>query len=115
MRLGSALDSTTRADRCSPLASSTPFARPRETVTRATSASVRISAPCSRAASAIAAVTRPIPPATKPQGTAPEGSAACSCSRATAVPGADGPASVFEIASQPSAAFTSGETNRSSR
>ena len=51
--MGSAFDSTRGARSSSPFASATPVARPFTVMMRSTSASVRISAPASRAASAI--------------------------------------------------------------
>ena len=66
MVFGSALESTRAARSSSPPASTTPVARPPSISTLSTSAEVRISAPASRAASAIASVSRPIPPRTNP-------------------------------------------------
>ena len=63
---GSAFESTRPARIRSPPASATPTARPCSTTIRSTGASVRTVAPASRAASAIASVTLPIPPRTKP-------------------------------------------------
>ena len=67
MTRGSALESTAPASISSPEASVTPVARPPRTSMRATSASVRISAPCARAAEAIARLTPPVPPRGMPQ------------------------------------------------
>ena len=82
MRLGSALESTTPADSSLPSASSTCVARPFAVTIRSTSASQRISAPASRAASAISRVTSPMPPRTNPQVRTPppDSSDAWSCS-----------------------------------
>ena len=55
-----------RAEISVPSSSVTPVARPSRTSMRATSASVRISAPASRTADAIACVIEPIPPITWP-------------------------------------------------
>ncbi len=66
VRFGSTLDSTSSASISSPLVSTTPVASPRLTVIRATDASVRISTPASRAASAIAFEIAPVPPRAKP-------------------------------------------------
>ena len=76
-----------------PLSSSTPAARPSSTRIRSTGAPVRIVAPASRAASAIASVSRPIPPRTKPHCRIPPPacSEAWSCRSTNAVPGVDGP------------------------
>ena len=69
---------------------------------------MRIVAPASRAASAIASVSRPIPPRTKPHWRIPPPacSEAWSCRRTNAVPGVDGPPVESLIACQPSAART---------
>ena len=67
VRFGSTLDTTTFALSSSPLASTTPVARPCFDRMRATGASVRISAPNSRAADAIASETAPVPPRDRPQ------------------------------------------------
>ena len=84
---------------------------------RSTSASHRISAPASRAASAIVAVSTPMPPRTNPHWRTPPSasSLAWSCSSTYAVPGVDGPATLSLIACQPSAAFTCSLSNRSDR
>ena len=84
-----------------------PRGRPRPAPTRPRRR-VRISAPASRAASAIAPVTTPMPPRTKPQRRTPPpaSSQAWSCSSTKAVPGVDGPATLSLIACQPSAALT---------
>ena len=66
VRCGSAFETTVSASISSPPASTTPTARSPSTLTDSTSASVRIVAPASRAASAMASVTLPIPPSTKP-------------------------------------------------
>ena len=116
VRFGSALDSTRRAWISSPSARTTPVARPPRIAIRATVVPVRIAAPASRAASAIRAVTTPIPPGTKPQPRPPpEPPDAASCSRLYAVPGVDGPARVLLIDSQPSADFTMSFSKCSSR
>ena len=65
VRRGSTLDSTTSASSSSPVASVTPTARPCLTRMPATGASVRISAPASRAAPAIACEMAPVPPLRK--------------------------------------------------
>ena len=82
-------------------------ARPRRGSAR-TGAAVRIVAPASRAASAIASVSRPIPPRTKPHWRMPPPacSEAWSWRRTNAVPGVDGPPVESLIACQPSAALT---------
>ena len=105
--MGSAFESTVAASITSPDSSSTPVAAPPSASTRATGASVRISAPASRAASAIIRVTSPMPPGTKPQRRMPPpaSSAAWSCSSTYAVPGVPGPATLSLIACQPSDAF----------
>ena len=116
VRLGSALDSTRAASTSSPSSSTTPVARPPSIRTCLTSAPVLISAPASRAASAISAVTVPMPPRTNPHPTPPpEPPDAASCSRPYAVPGVDGPASVLLIDSHPSADFTMSSSKCSSR
>ena len=66
VRRGSRLEDTTFACSSSPLARATPVTRPFLTSTCATGASVRISAPASRAAEAIASATAPVPPLAKP-------------------------------------------------
>ncbi len=58
---------TTWARISSPLSSTTPVARPPSTITRATRAPVRISAPWLRAARSIAVETAPMPPSWNPQ------------------------------------------------
>ena len=69
--MGSAFDNTRGACSSSPLDSATPVARPFVVMMRSTSAPVRISAPASRAASAIISVTRPMPPRTNPHARGP--------------------------------------------
>ena len=64
---GSALERTASASSVSPDWSVTPTARPPRTSIDATAASVRISAPSSRAAEAIARLTPPVPPRGMPQ------------------------------------------------
>ncbi len=86
---------TTSASISSPLASVTPITRPSLVRMRATSASVRISAPNDRAAAAIALVTPPIPPRGKPQAPVwPSASPTWWCSITYAVPAERGPAQV---------------------
>ena len=64
---GCSVDTITRARSSSPLSSTTPRARPFSTMTLATLAFSRTSAPCSRAADSIALATAPMPPSWKPQ------------------------------------------------
>ena len=67
MTFASADDRTWVASISSPLASATPVALPLRTMTRATGASVRISAPSASAARAIDMLTPPVPPLGMPQ------------------------------------------------
>ncbi len=67
MRCGSTAETTAAAAISSPLSSTTPVARPLRSAISATGASVRISAPSSRAAAAIASLTAPVPPRARPQ------------------------------------------------
>ena len=69
VRRTSAEEITTPAGISSPLSRTTPVARSRagESLTRLTPAPVRISAPCARAALAIAALIAPVPPLCRPQ------------------------------------------------
>ena len=103
----------------SPPTSSTPTARPPRSTIRSTSAFESESAPASRAASAIAAVTRPMPPRTKPQARASPvlllSAEACSCSRRNAVPGVDGPEKLSTSAVQECDAMTCSDSNHSER
>ena len=63
---GSTLDETTVASISSPFSSTTPVARPSESLIFATGVFVRISTPASRAASAMAFEIAPVPPRAKP-------------------------------------------------
>src|SRR6266702_1542770 len=65
--VGCIVVTTVPAGTCSPVARSTPVARPARVVMAATSVPVLISAPKPRAAAASAAVTAPMPPRGKPQ------------------------------------------------
>jgi hypothetical protein len=62
VRRGSRPEATIGAAISSPLSSATPTARPFLTITWATEASVRMVAPCARAAPAIDSLIAPVPP-----------------------------------------------------
>ena len=90
VRFGSAFEATSRARSSSPLGERhARRAAPRRRSCASTSAPVRISAPASRAASAMASVRRPIPPRTNPHWRTPPpaSSLAWSCRSTNAVPG----------------------------
>ena len=82
MRFGSAFEITARAGISSPLASNAPRTRPSSTVIWETSAPVRISAPASVAALAMASGSAPAPPLTN---TAQPAGLESSAARATSV------------------------------
>ena len=107
---------TTLAVICWPFSRMTPAARPPESRSWLTFAPVRISAPFSRAAPAIASATAPMPPSWKPQ--LPRWPSPTSpiewCAITYAVPGSYGPAQVPITPLTASAPLTCGDSNQSS-
>ena len=91
VRFGSAFEITARAPISRPSSRTTPEARPSRTITRATDAPVRISAPASVAASAMARVSAPGPPLTVMLLPPGAGSTAAFSSNAAPVPADQGP------------------------
>ena len=93
----------------------TPTARPLRTSTRATSASVRISAPADCAERFRASLSAPIPPRTKPhRPRTPPTPPITWCSSTYAVPGDDGPPLVPMTPSVARASLSSSDSNQSS-
>ena len=113
VRFGSAPETTARAAISSPLARTTALTLPSLTRTRATSASVRISAPAARAAAAMASESAPMPPATKVAGPAECGSKAAWSSRFAVVPLDQGPANIPWMPRPAIAARSSSVSNHS--
>ena len=111
--MGSALAITARAWISSPVSSTTPVTCPSRARMRVTVAPVRISAPASRAASAMAAVNAPVPPFTITLLPPGAGSTAA-LSRSTApVPADHGPCAVPKIPRAAMAAISRSVLNHS--
>ena len=113
VRPGSALETTAAARSSVPFSSPTATARPSATRIRDTGASVRISAPASRAASAIARINVPGPPLTVTLLPPGAGSTAALRSITAPVPADQGPCTVPKIPRAAIAAWSTSVSNHS--